>query len=92
MSTDDDIGIIQVVLTRFNHMYLPGALSLKEQVDAGGRLSEQDIQFLSGILDNASKMMAVVDRHPEYQKLAAKIVSLYQHITEKALENEKQGD
>jgi hypothetical protein len=92
MSTNDDIGIIQVVLKRFNNIYLPRASSLKEQVDAGGRLSEQDIQFLAGVFEHANEILAVVDRHPEYQGLAAQAISLYQHITEKALENEKLGN
>ena len=92
MSTDDDTGTIQALLTRYNNNYLPRALSLKEQVDAGGRLSEPDIQFLAGVFEHANKIMALVDRHPEYQELASRALSLYRHITAKALENEKLGN
>jgi hypothetical protein len=30
-----------------------------------------------------------VERHPQWQKLSAQVISLYSQITEKALENEK---
>ena len=92
MATDDDIGTVQAVLKPFNNIYLPRALSLKEQVDAGSPLSEPDIQFLDGVFKHANKIMAIVDRHSEYQELAAQAISLYHHITEKALENEKLGN
>jgi len=91
MSTDDDIGIVQAVLKRYNNIFLPRSLSLKDQVDAGARLSESDIQFLSSVFESANTIMAIVDRHPEYQDLASRALSLYHHITEKALENEKLG-
>jgi hypothetical protein len=89
MSKDKDIGIIQALLKRYNDIYLPRALSLKEQVDAGGRLSEPDIKFLDGVFKDANRVMTIVDKHPEYQELASRAISLYHHITEKALENEK---
>jgi hypothetical protein len=91
MSKDKDIGIIQALLERYNNIYLPRALSLKEQVDAGGQLSDPDIKFLSGVFKDANRVMTIVDKHPEYQELASRAISLYRHITEKALENEKLG-
>jgi len=41
------------------------------------------------MLRDADQVRPVVERHPEYQDLAARILHLYREITEKALANEK---
>jgi hypothetical protein len=88
--TNDD-GLISVLVERLTEQRLPRALSLKEKVEAGERLSEFDIQFLEDVFNDASHIKPLLDRHPEYQELAAKMISLYNEITTRALENEKQG-
>ncbi len=88
MKTDNDAATIQTILDRFNHFYLPRVLSLKEKVDAGGCLDDSDTHFLTDVLNNSHNAIAIVDRHPEFQNLAARAISLYHHVTEKGLENE----
>jgi len=89
--TDDkeDDGLIYVLMERFEKIRLPRALSLKEKVDGGGVLDDYDVAFLEEVFSDSNKIKPLLDRHPEYQELAARIVGLYKDITEKALENEK---
>lgn len=84
-----DAGLIQVLAERFETQRLPRALSIKEKLDQGGVLDNFDIEFLEQVFEDASTIKPLLDRHPEWQPLAAKMVSLYKEITDKALENEK---
>lgn len=84
-----DAGTIQALLERLEKFRLPRALAIKAQVDAGERLGDNELQFLKGVLEDASAAHPLVARHPEYQKLVAQMISLYDEITRKALENEQ---
>lgn len=84
-----DKGVIAVLLDRFANDRLPRTIALKKRMDEGHRLGEWEIAFLEDVLEDANRVMPLVDRHPEYQELAAKAIGLYQQITEQALENEK---
>ena len=87
--TSKDAGVIQVLAEQLESKRLPRALSLKEKVDGGATLDDLDIEFLEGVFEDARSVSILVDRHPEWQDLAAKMIQLYKEITEKALENEK---
>ena len=41
------------------------------------------------MLEEAQQVEPLLARHPEYQSLASRLVSLYGEITRKALENEQ---
>ncbi|MBU2713058.1 hypothetical protein [Zooshikella harenae] len=85
----EEAGIIATLIERFDKQRLPRALSIKERVDKGERLSEYDIAFLEEVFADANEMRRYVERHPEYHDLAAKAAALYKSIMDKALENEK---
>lgn len=87
--TSKDAGLIQVMAAQLESKRLPRALSLKEKVDGGATLDEMDIKFLEQVFHDAQTVTTLVDRHPEWQGLAAKMIQLYKEITERALENEK---
>ena len=89
--TSKDAGLMQVLAERLEQRRLPRALDLKEKVDQGETLNEFDIQFLERVLNDAQEVHNLVDRHPEWQDLVARLIHLYNEITEKALENEKAG-
>ena len=83
-----DAEMIQVLAERMERQRLPRALSIKEQVDRGETLSEYDIQFLTEVFEDAMHIRPMLERHPEWQSLTAKMIHLYQEITAQALENE----
>ena len=83
-----DAGMIQVLADQLEKQELPRLLSIKENVLAGDVLAEFDIEFLEQILKDANTIKPLLDRHPEWQPLAAKVFALYQEITEKALKNQ----
>jgi hypothetical protein len=87
--TSKDAGLIQVLAEQLESKRLPRALSLKEKVDRGATLGELDIEFLEQVFKDAQSVRTLLERHPECQDLAAKMIQLYKEITDKALENEK---
>jgi len=88
---EHDKGVIAALLQRFEHYRLPQAMRLKDKVDAGEHLSDADDEYLENLLKNTRQIMPLIDRHPEYQDLVTKAIGLYQHITEKGLENENKN-
>jgi hypothetical protein len=84
-----EAGIIQALAERLEKQRLPMALELKEKVDRGGLLNDMDIAFLEEVFEGAARLKPLLDAHPEWQNLAARMLSLYSEITAKALENEQ---
>jgi len=87
----EDRGLAEVVLERLEKERLPRAIDLKDKVDAGARLDDMDIAFLERVFADTQDLKPMVERHPEYHALAARLMELYEHIRAKALENEKAG-
>ncbi|MGB5397929.1 MAG: hypothetical protein WBN96_12335 [Gammaproteobacteria bacterium] len=82
-------GVILTLIERFEKQRLPRLLELKEKSDSGECLSEDDVAFLDTVIKDAQNSKHLIDRHPEWQTFCAKVVHLYETITEKSLENEK---
>jgi len=83
-----EAALIQVLVERLEKIRLPIALELKEKVDRGEVLNDLDIGFLEEVLGDTGKLKPLLDKHPEWQELAGRMMSLYSDITTKALENE----
>jgi hypothetical protein len=88
-ANDKEAGIIQALAERLEKQRLPMALQLKEKVDQGGLLNEADIAFLEEVFAGSAQLKPILDAHPEWQELAARMIGLYGEITAKALENEQ---
>jgi len=84
-----DTSILIVLAERLEKQRLPRLELLKVQLDRGETLTDQDIMFLKQALTDAQENRALIERHPEIQGVAAKVVRLYKEIMEKAIENER---
>ncbi len=89
--SSQDAGVIAVLMERFEKQRLPRALSLKDKVDRGEVLDDFDLAFLEEVFADANTIKPLLDRHPDYHPLAARMMGLYKEITDKAMQNEKSG-
>ena len=89
---NEDSGVVLAIVERMETQRLPRALDLKAKVDAGGVLDDPDIDFLERVFADCTALKPFLARHPEYQDLAARMMSLYHAITAKALDNENADD
>jgi len=84
-----DAGVIAVLAKRMVEERLPRALAMKERADKGGVLNDNDLAFLEQIVADAGQLRPLMEKDPRVKELAGQMLQLYRHITEKALENEK---
>ncbi len=84
-----DIGLLEALIERLENERIPRLLDLQKTVNAGESLNEFDLEYLERSIKDAVNNKSLADRHPELQALAMEIIHLYKHISEKALENEK---
>lgn len=82
-------GVILALIKRFEKQRLPRLMELRQKVDRGEVLGNRDIEFLSMVIHDAQQSKHLIDRHPEWQSFCAYVVHLYETITERALQNEK---
>ena len=85
----DDTATMQALLDRLLRFRLPRVNALKQRVDRGERITDEDIVFLKSALEDAQSGQKFVARNPEFHSLGAQIVQLYDEIVRKAVENEK---
>ena len=88
---EEEAGVLQVTLDRFNNVRLPRALALKEKVDRGEKLDETEVKFLAEVAADMHTLKGFLDRHPEYEPMVVKAIGLYDEITQKAIANEQAG-
>ena len=86
-----DEGTIAALLERSKRR-IPNLLAIKKRLEAGGTLSSLEITELERMIEGAKDTRALIDRHPEYQEVVARMVSLYGEITEMAVTNEEKGE
>jgi len=87
--SEKDRGTILALIERFNTQRFPVAQALKKKVDSGQLLDQREHQQLFQVEEDLNKVRILVERNPEYQDLASKILDLWTEITKKEVENQK---
>lgn len=89
--TDKELGVVQVVLERYNREWLPALLDMKAKVDRGDTLDEREVALLKKAMDEANSGVAFARSHTEFRSLVDKATRLYDHIEAKHQENSNLG-
>ena len=87
--TKKELGVYVAVMDRYNKQRLPLLLKMKEKVDRGGTLDEGELSLLEEAIAEAKAGEPFAEKHPSVKEVITQAQDLYNHITEKALENEK---
>lgn len=85
---NDDEGTIAAILEQTKRR-IPNLLAIKKRLEDGDTLSKLEIERLGSHIKGSEHTRELIERHPEYQELAARVASLYQEITELAVANEE---
>ncbi len=87
---ETDQGEITVLLERLQNR-IPLLLDIKQRVQEGHTLSDLEIIELSSMLEHAGDSRGLISRHPELEKIAVQIITLYNDVINAAMESEKKG-
>ena len=85
---EEDQRTLATLVERWNKSRFPRATEIKQRLEAGETLTSHDIEFLHTVLEDGGSILQVVERNPEYQEIAAKVIAFYGKITQLAVDNE----
>ena len=84
----NDAALIAVLTERFKKQRYPRAVNLIEKVEHGELLDHFDLVFLKEVSDDIHNIQPLLDRQPECQIIANKMINLCSEIAVKGLKNE----
>ncbi|MFW1676586.1 hypothetical protein ACFVYJ_02235 [Pontibacter sp. JAM-7] len=83
--TNQLTGSAAVLIIHFEEKLLPKAFALKERLEQDADLEDQDIAFLEQLFGQVQNLQSLAHNQPEIQPFAAGVVSLYQSLTQLAV-------
>lgn len=89
MNSNED-GVAQAVVERFVKQRLPEVLKLEHKVLEGEALNNGEIDILERLVHETRDFGEFLFRYPEYEELVAKISRMYEKISRKALDIERE--
>lgn len=82
-------GVMSALLRQLSSQNLPRIFALRDRLELGERVSDEDIRYLRESFFDALLAKPAFDRHPELAEVGAKVVTLYRDMSRKALDNER---
>jgi hypothetical protein len=89
---EKDRGTIAALMIKFTESRLPRAERMLEDVRAGEKLSDEDIDYLERVYNEGKFNRSLWERHPEYHQILVKFTDLYLEIVQLGVENEKNSN
>ena len=85
--SEKELGVVQVVLERYNREWLPALLDMRKKVDRGETLDDRELSLLSKAIEEARGGATFAKSHPEFKSLIDRASALYEHIEARNKEN-----
>jgi hypothetical protein len=89
--TEQELGLVQVTLKRFNRDVIPALKSMKARVDRGEVLQERETEALEKAMKRSVRGREFAKKHPEYKDLVDNANEIYEYIAKKSAENAQSG-
>ena len=85
---NNDQGVIYVLMEHFTHHLHPRAVEIERELDAGRRLSDEQIDHIAQVLEDGKALRPLIARHPEHRELAEGVFALYASLARRAWQHE----
>ena len=85
--SEKELGVVQVVLERYNREWLPALLDMRKKVDRGETLDDRELSLLSKAIEEARGGATFAKSHPQFKSLIDRATALYDHIEARNKEN-----
>ena len=86
---EEDLGTLTTMVERFQNRRHPEAVRIKERLDGGEELGDEDVEFLHQCLEEIQSVMAIIERNPDYHHLASQVIGFFGDLTSRALGAER---
>lgn len=86
---DSDLGVLTALVNRFQEWQLPRAREIEARLDAGEKLTDEDLGFVRELLASAQEALPIAERNPDYKELAAQVIHYYLKLSTVIVDTER---